>query len=95
MTADETLQHLALAIGERGELAVDVGLLGVALLLSARCQSAERTAVSSASSSNGFSKKSAAPSFIASTASGTSPCPVITITGMPIARAGAAAARCR
>jgi hypothetical protein len=36
----------------------------------------------SASSSNGFSKKSTAPIFIASTASGTSPCPVITITGM-------------
>ena len=32
-------------------------------------------------SSNGFSIKSTAPAFIASTASGTSPCPVITITG--------------
>src|SRR5215510_9087222 len=35
-----------------------------------------------ASSSNGFSKKSMAPIFMASTASGTSPCPVMTITGM-------------
>ena len=35
-----------------------------------------------ASSLNGFSRKSNAPSFIASTASGTSPCPVMTITGI-------------
>ena len=40
-----------------------------------------RTEASSVSSSNGFSRKSTAPSFIASTASGTSPWPVITITG--------------
>ena len=33
-------------------------------------------------SSNGFSRKSAAPIFIASTASGTSPWPVMTITGV-------------
>jgi acetolactate synthase I/II/III large subunit len=33
------------------------------------------------SSSNGFSRKSTAPDFMASTASGTSPCPVITMTG--------------
>src|SRR5208282_2753979 len=33
------------------------------------------------SSSNGFSRKSKAPSFIASTARGTSPCPVIMMTG--------------
>src|SRR4051812_21084160 len=33
------------------------------------------------SSSNGFSRKSSAPSFIASTASGTSPWPVMMITG--------------
>src|SRR5215813_10390757 len=33
------------------------------------------------SSANGFSIKSAAPAFIARTARGTSPCPVMTITG--------------
>ena len=46
-----------------------------------RRSSAARTAASRASSSNGFSKKSAAPSFIASTASGMSPWPVMTMTG--------------
>ncbi len=43
--------------------------------------SAGRIADSSASSSNGFSRKSTAPAFIASTASGTSPWPVMTMTG--------------
>ena len=44
--------------------------------------SAERTEASSISSSKGFSRKSAAPTFMASTASGTSPCPVMTMTGI-------------
>src|SRR5262245_9381756 len=43
--------------------------------------SALRTAASIASSSNGFSRKSAAPTFMASTANATSPCPVTTMTG--------------
>src|SRR6478672_10784136 len=43
--------------------------------------SAARTARRIASSANGFSMKSRAPDFIASTASGMSPCPVITMTG--------------
>ena len=42
---------------------------------------AERTAASKSSSSKGFSMKSTAPSFMASTARGTSACPVMTITG--------------
>src|SRR5215831_10414343 len=45
--------------------------------------SATRIADSRTSSSNGFSMKSTAPAFIASTASGTSPCPVMTMTGKP------------
>src|SRR5262245_38562402 len=44
---------------------------------------ADRTAASKASSSKGFSRKSTAPIFIASTARGTSPCPVMTMTGTP------------
>src|SRR6516162_2371440 len=43
--------------------------------------SADRTDASRASSSKGFSRKSMAPSLIASTASGISPCAVITMTG--------------
>src|SRR6516162_388816 len=42
------------------------------------------TPASRTSSSNGFSRKSIAPIFIASTASGTSPWPVMTITGTSI-----------
>ena len=51
--------------------------------LSSERLSAERTEASRTSSSNGFSRKSTAPHFIASTASGTSPCPVMTMTGKP------------
>src|SRR6516225_8943389 len=43
--------------------------------------SADRTDVSRTSSSKGFSRKSTAPSLIASTASGISPCAVMTMTG--------------
>src|SRR6516162_9029951 len=43
--------------------------------------SADRTDASRASSSKGFSRKSMAPSRIASTASGMSPCAVMTMTG--------------
>src|SRR5215813_54316 len=43
--------------------------------------SADRTDASRTSSSKGFSRKSIAPSLIASTASGMSPCAVMTITG--------------
>src|SRR6516225_3059736 len=43
--------------------------------------SADRTDASRTSSSKGFSRKSTAPSRIASTASGISPCAVMTITG--------------
>src|SRR5262249_30362991 len=42
------------------------------------------TLASRTSSSNGFSRKSMAPIFIASTASGTSPWPVMTMTGTSI-----------
>ena len=42
---------------------------------------AARTLDSRTSSSNGFSMKSTAPAFIASTAIGTSACPVMTMTG--------------
>src|SRR5262245_15746374 len=45
--------------------------------------SADRTDANRTSSSNGFSRKSTAPIFIASTASGTSPWPVMTTTGIP------------
>src|SRR5689334_24726 len=45
------------------------------------CCKAAFTALSRISSSNGFSKNSSAPDFIAWTANGTSACPVITITG--------------
>ena len=44
---------------------------------------AERSAWNRVSSSNGFSMKSQAPSFMASTVSGTSPCPVIMTMGSP------------
>ena len=44
------------------------------LAVSAPFLSAERTDESSISSSNGFSRKSTAPTFMASTASETSPC---------------------
>src|SRR5262245_18652322 len=54
-------------------------------LLSVFCLlSAERTAFSRTSSSKGFSRNSAAPIFMASTANGTSPCPVTTMTGTGI-----------
>src|SRR6516162_900837 len=43
--------------------------------------SADRTDASRTSSSKGFSRKSTAPSLIASTASGISPCAVMTMTG--------------
>src|SRR6516165_5708216 len=43
--------------------------------------SADRTEASRTSSSKGFSRKSTAPSLIASTASGISPCAVMTMTG--------------
>ena len=42
---------------------------------------ARRASSDMRSGSNGFSRKSKAPSCIASTAIGTSPCPVIMITG--------------
>src|SRR5215217_7538606 len=51
----------------------------VSLLL---LSSAVRTAARRTLLSNGFSMKSTAPNFIASTARGMSPCPVIMITGM-------------
>ena len=47
---------------------------------------AARMESSRASPSNGFSKKFIAPRFIAATASGTSPCAVMTMTGMETRR---------
>src|SRR5438094_4991191 len=65
-------------LATRAAISADTASLFEPLLLSA---SAVSIMPISRSSSNGFSRKSSAPSFIASTARGTSPWPVMTMTG--------------
>ena len=61
----QAFQHLPLAVRQRGQLVVNAGELGLALAGVGARLSAERTAASNRSSSNGFSRKSTAPIFIA------------------------------
>ena len=83
LPGDEAVEHLPLARRQAVEPARDARpsrvLLGAGRGRAPSAVPDRRRADDS--SSNGFSMKSTAPAFIASTASGTSPWPVMTMTG--------------
>ena len=81
----QAAEHVPFARRQRRQPSFDFGALAVALgLRRPRWRKAASTLAISTSSSNGFSRKSTAPIFMASTASATSPWPVMTITGTAI-----------
>ena len=94
LAGDQPVEHRALARRQAGEPSGDVGALG-GVLARARGlrRSPSRTRSSSVWPSNGFSRKSTAPSRIARTAIGTSAKAEIMMIGRWIARS--ASSRCR
>src|SRR6516164_4896187 len=80
-SSHQSLEDVTLAVRRCREAGLDTAALGPTLLISIPRSSADRTDASRTSSSKGFSRKSTAPSLIASTASGISPWAVMTITG--------------
>src|SRR6516164_8512347 len=80
-SSHQSLEDVTLAVRRCREAGLDTAALGPTLLISIPRSSADRTDASRTSSSKGFSRKSTAPSLIASTASGMSPCAVMTMTG--------------
>ena len=92
MAGEQALQHLLLARGERGGALVRLAapLAADRAAPRARRRPGSKQA-SRACSEKGFSMKSTAPNFIARTAIGTSPWPVITTTGQSTLRSASAA----
>src|SRR6516164_9645685 len=80
-SSHQSLEDVTLAVRRCREAGLDTAALGPTLLISIPRSSADRTDASRTSSSKGFSRKSTAPSLIASTASGISPWAVMTMTG--------------